>query len=349
MKEQCEIVIIGGTACGPKTAARARRCNPQARITLIEQNENLFSTTCGFPYYVGGLIKLRTSLDVVNPENFRSVLDIRVMNRTRALEIDRQKQKVRVLNLASGEEVGIGYDSLVIATGSLPITLSCEGSQLDGVYPLWSMSDALSLRQLVDGRKLKRAVIVGSGSIGLEVAGELASKRVWVTMIEALDWILPKLVDFEIAAYVEKHLRKKGLDLLFGTRVIRFEGRNGWVKKVITDRSEVEADLVIVAIGVRSNTRLAAEAGLEIESLGGISVDSTLRTGDPNIYAGGDCVENVHRITGKKSWRRCRMASGSVTLPMSQQKKAGSTSARIRIFTGEIVGYARQIMKQIAV
>ncbi len=300
MKMPREIVIIGGTACGPKTAARARRCDPQARITLIEQNENLSSATCGFPYYVGGFIKLRTSLDVVKPENFRSVHNIRVMNRTRALAIDRQQQEVRVLSLESGEEAIIGYDSLVIATGSLPITLSCEDNQLGGIYTLWTMADAMNLRQLMDLRKLKRAVIVGSGLIGLEVAEALASKGLWVTMIEALDWLLPKLLDFEIAAHVERHLRKNGLDLLLGTRVIRFEGQDGWVKKVITNRSEVDADLVILAIGVRPNTHLAAEAGLEIGSLGGIAVDSTLRTNNPNIYAGGDCVENVHRITGKK-------------------------------------------------
>jgi NADPH-dependent 2,4-dienoyl-CoA reductase/sulfur reductase-like enzyme/rhodanese-related sulfurtransferase len=299
MNRPREIVIIGGTACGPKTAARARRCDPQARITIIEQNENLSSATCGFPYYVGGFIKLRTSLDVVNLSNFKSINNIHVMNRTRALAIDRPRQEVRILSMESEKEARIGYDRLVIATGSLPITLSCEGSQLGGIYPLWTMADAVNMRQVVNQRHLKRAVIVGSGLIGLEVAEALASKGLWVTMIEALDWMLPKLLDFETAAYAERHLRKNGLDFLLGTRAIRFEGQDGWVKKVITDSNEMDTDLVILAMGVRPNTKLAAEAGLEIGSFGGIVVDSTLRTNDPHVYAGGDCVENVHRITGK--------------------------------------------------
>lgn len=302
MKTESKIVIIGGTACGPKTAARARRCDPHAKIMIIEQSEYLSSATCGFPYYVGGMIKERTSLDVVKPGFFKSAYNIDVFTNTRAVEINRGEQKVRVVNVASGESRSVGYDKLVIATGSLPIKLSCEGHKLGGIYPLWTMLDAMNVRRLLDQRKIRKAVVVGSGLIGLEVAEALVAQGLWVTMIEALDWLLPKLIDFEIAAYAERHLKKQGLDLLWGTRVIRFEGQDGWVKKVITDRKEVDTDLVILAVGTRPNVKLAAEAGIEIGKIGGISVHSNLQTNDPNIYAGGDCVENINRITLKKTF-----------------------------------------------
>lgn len=301
MKTENKIVIIGGTACGPKTAARARRCDPHAKITIIEQSEYLSSATCGFPYYVGGTIQKRTSLDVMKPELFKSAYNIDVFTQTRAVEINRREQNVRVVHVASGESRFLGYDKLVIATGSLPIQLSCEGYQLGGIYPLWTMLDAINVRRLVDQRKIKKAVVVGSGLIGMEVAEGLVAQGLRVTMIDALDWLLPKLLDFEIAAYAEKHLKKQDVDLLWGARVIRFEGQDGWVKKVVTDRHAIDADLVILAIGTRPNVALAEDAGIEIGTLGGISVNSILQTNDPNIYAGGDCVENIHRITLKKT------------------------------------------------
>ncbi|OPY89853.1 MAG: NADH peroxidase [Syntrophaceae bacterium PtaU1.Bin231] len=300
MNRNRKIVIIGGTACGPKTAARARRCDPDADITIIEQNEHLSSATCGFPYYVGGLITRRNTLEVVKPAHFRNTLDVRVLNHTRALEINRREQIVRVTNPA-GEEASLAYDKLVIATGSTPIMLSGAGVELGGIYPLWTMLDALHLRQLVEQRKMKEAVIVGSGLVGLETAEALVLQGLRVTMVEALDWLLPKLLDFEIAAYAERELKKNGMELLWGARVLRFEGEDGWVKEVITDRKTLPADLVISAIGTRPNVKLAADAGLEIGKAGGISVDSRLQTSDPNIYAGGDCVENVNRITLKKT------------------------------------------------
>jgi NADPH-dependent 2,4-dienoyl-CoA reductase/sulfur reductase-like enzyme len=209
MKGNRKIVVIGGTACEPKTAARARRCDPHAEITIIEQYEYLSSATCGFPYYVGGLIKQRNSLDVVKPAHFKSTLDIDVLNNTRALEINRREQKVRVTNLVSGENASLGYDKLVIATGSIPISLPCDGSELGGIYPLRMMLDAVNVRQLVEQRKIKKAVVVGSGLIGLEVAEALAAQGLQVTMIEALDWLLPRLVDFEIATYAERELKKR--------------------------------------------------------------------------------------------------------------------------------------------
>ncbi|OPY86282.1 MAG: NADH peroxidase [Smithella sp. PtaU1.Bin162] len=300
MTAKHKIVVIGGTACGPKAAARSRRCDQQADITIIEQTEYVSSATCGFPYYVGGRITQRKSLDVVAPAYFKKNMNINLLSNTRAMEIDRQKQKVRICGVQNGQESWIEYDKLILATGSSPIGLSCEGSKLKGICSLWTMFDALKLRELVDGRKIKSAVFVGAGLIGLEVAEGLVAQGLQVTVVEALDWILPKLIDFEIAAYAERHLKKSGLQIIAGTSVVCFEGEDGWVKKVITDKGKIDADLVVMAIGTRPNVQLAADAGLAIGSLGGINVNLFLRTSDPNIYAGGDCVENVSRITQKK-------------------------------------------------
>lgn len=300
MKTNRKIVVIGGTACGPKAAARARRCDPSAEITIIEQSGYVSSATCGFPYYVGGLIKFRNSLEVVKPAHFQNTLGINVLTNTRAIEINRRDHEVRLTNPAAGGDSLLSYDKLVIATGSSPISLSCTGSELKGIYPLWTMQDTLAVHQIMEQRKMEKAVVVGSGLVGLEVAEGLAAQGLQVTIVEALDWLLPKLLDFEIAAYAARELRRHGLDLLWGTRVIQFEGRDGWVSEVITDRRAIAADLVVSAIGTRPNTKLAADAGLRIGELGGISVNKHLQTSDPDIYAGGDCVENINRITGKK-------------------------------------------------
>ena len=152
MKQDQKIVIIGGTACGPKTAARVRRCNPQAKITIIEQTEYLSSATCGFPYYVGGRIKQRTSLEVVKLPYLKNAYNVEVLNHTRALEIDRGEKKVRVTNVVSGENTDVAYDKLVIATGGSPIRLYCDGADLNGIYPVWTMLDALTVREWVDGK-----------------------------------------------------------------------------------------------------------------------------------------------------------------------------------------------------
>ena len=301
MKKQNNIVIIGGIACGPKAAARARRCDPQAKITLIEQRENLSVATCGFPYYISGVIARQGALLSRGPGFFKEVMDIDVLNRTRAVAVDRKNHQVEVQNLENDQTSTLDYDKLVLATGSTPTVPNLKGKNLSGVVTLSRIEDALAIRELVAARQIKRAVIIGAGLIGMEMAEALVAQGLEVSMVEALGWALPALLDFEIAAYLEKHLRAKGVNLLFGQGVTGFEGdEEGWVKKVLTDKTELEAGLALLAIGVRPNTGLAAEAGLEIGASRGIAVNSHMQTSDPDIYAGGDCVENVDRITGQK-------------------------------------------------
>ncbi len=301
MERQSNIVIIGGTACGPKAGARARRCNPKARITIVEQEEDLSTATCGLPYYVSGVIDSQSDLVAHKHDFFRDVMDMEVLTRTKALAIDCEAHKVEILNLETNRVSTIGYDKLVLAIGSIPAIPDLEGRHLGGIFTLTKIKDANAIRNLISTHEIKKATIIGAGLIGLEMAEAFACQGLEVTVVETLDWVLPTLLDFEVAAYIEKHLRDKGVNLLLGQRVIGFEGdENGWVGKVITGDTELDTRLVLLALGVRPNTRLAQDAGVTIGSTGGIAVNHYLQTSDSDIYAGGDCVENINRITQQK-------------------------------------------------
>jgi len=301
MEKRNNIVIIGGIACGPKAAARARRCDPQSQITIVEQGENLSVATCGLPYYISGVIDSQSDLIARGRNFFKEVMNIDVLTRTRALAIDRKTHRVEVLNLRTDKVSTIAYDKLVLATGSLPAVPDLKGKNLEGVFTLSKIEEAHTIRNLVSPHKIKKAVIIGAGLIGLEMAEAFVSQGLEVTVVEALDWVMPTLLDFEVAARVEKHLRDKGVKLLLGQGVVGFEGdEKGRVRKVITEKAELETDLALLAIGVRPNTKLAQDAGLSIGSTGGIAVNHHLLTNDPDIYAGGDCVENVNLVTQQK-------------------------------------------------
>jgi len=301
VEKQNNIVVIGGTACGPKAAARARRLDQKARITIIEEEENLSTATCGLPYYVGGVIENQSSLVARRPDFFKDVMNIDVLTDTRAVAIKRKAHQVELLNLGTNQTTTMSYDKLVLATGSVPAIPKLEGRDLGGIFTLTKLKDALALRSLIAPREIKKAVIVGAGLIGLEMAEAFIAQGLEVTMIEALDWILPTMLDFEIAAPIEKHLRAKGVNLILGQRVSGFEGdSNRWVNKIITKDTELEGRLVLLSLGVKPNVKLAQDARLKIGALGGVDVNEYLQTSDPDIFAGGDCVENVNRITGQK-------------------------------------------------
>ncbi|MEJ2066868.1 MAG: FAD-dependent oxidoreductase [Deltaproteobacteria bacterium] len=301
MARRNTIVIIGGTACGPKAAARARRCDPHASITLVEQGTTLSTATCGMPYYISGVINNQENLVGQHQDFFHDVIDTDVLSRTQATAVDRNAHTVDIHSLDSDRGSKLEYDKLVIATGSVPVVPDLEGSALGGIFTLTKIEDALAIRKAISPHTIKHAVIIGAGLIGLEMVESFITAGLKVTVIEALDWVLPALMDFEIAASLDRHLRAQGANLLLGQRVMGFEGNGkGWVRKVITGDTELEAEIVLLAIGAKPNTRLAREAGLSIGSTGGIAVNHYLQTSDPDIYAGGDCVENVNLITQQK-------------------------------------------------
>ncbi len=296
------IVIIGGVACGPKAAARARRRNPDAEIVIIEQGEHISYAGCGIPYYVGGSVGELAHLWTTQFElerdvsYFKAIKDIDVRVHTKALSIDRGAKRVRVRNMQTGDETDVPYDRLVLATGATPVRPPIEGIDGDRVFSLHVPQDGARIRELVEAGEVDDAVIIGGGSIGLEAAESFFAHGVDITIVEREDQLLPKLLDPDMAAFVKRELEGNDLNVLTAETVTRIESGGN----VITDKREIDADIVLVAVGVAPNVALAQEAGLNIGTTGAIAVNEYLETSDPSIYAGGDCVESTNRITGQK-------------------------------------------------
>jgi NADPH-dependent 2,4-dienoyl-CoA reductase/sulfur reductase-like enzyme/rhodanese-related sulfurtransferase len=299
------IVVIGGVAAGPKAAARARRRDPQAEITIVERGSLLSYAGCGLPFYVEGLIHdvddlMSTTAGTVRDSAFfADVKDIRILTRTEAQRIDRAGNVVHVRDLVSGAAAQLPYDKLVLATGATPVVPPVEGMDLQNVFRLHHPADAVAMREAVETGAIRQAVLIGGGLIGLETAAALTARGVHVTVVEMMDQLLAALLDLEMAAYLHRGLRQR-LAIRLGERVLRLEGdTTGRVARVYTTNGAVEAQLVLVATGVRPNVQLARDAGIAIGKTGGIAVNARLQTSDPDIYAGGDCVENVHLVSGQ--------------------------------------------------
>ncbi len=307
MAEKKRIVVIGGSAAGPKAAARAKRLAPDADVVIIQKAPEMSMASCGYPYYAGGVFDNRNALlstpygEVRDTNFFLNTKGVRPRTETEALTIDRQRRTVQCRDLRSGEVDEIPYDKLIIATGSKARKLQVPGSDLQGVTTLLSMRDADFLRRIRDEGTVKRAVVIGGGLIGIETCEALRLSGVDVTVIEMLPQILTFL-DWDLAKIVENHIRSKGANVITSMKLAAFLGENGRLTGVrLENGSELPCELAVMAAGVIPNAGLAAAAGLEIGSTGGIKVDEYMRTSDPDIYAVGDCVELVHRITGKKT------------------------------------------------
>ena len=302
---QKKIVVIGGVAAGLKAAAKARRCDPTAQITVIEKGELISYGACGMPYYVGGDVDsaedlMKTPAGALrDPAFFRSVKDITVLTKTLATKIDRAAKTVHIRNLADNSEDVLSYDKLVIATGATAVKPRLPGIDLKNIYQLWHPNDAKAVRQGVQRGLFNNAVIIGAGLVGLEMAEALTNWEIPVTIVEMRQQVFPAFLDQEIAGIVAKYAEEKGITILTEETVVRFTGSSA-VEAVETNKRVIPADLVILAMGARPNVELAKEAGLHIGETGAIAVDDELLTSDPDIYAGGDCVENANYLTGKK-------------------------------------------------
>ena len=302
-----KIVIIGGIATGPKAAARARRLDSDAEITIVERGGLFSYAGCGMPFYIEGIIEALPSLlctprGVVRDDAYFDIeKEIAALCWTEATKINRGDKTVTVRGVESGEEYDILYDKLVLAVGASPIVPRMQGSDLIGVHRLYSPIDADAIRKELEAGRSKVAII-GGGLIGMEVCGAFVSRGCQVTVLEMMDRLVPALMDEDISLLLEEYLRENGVDVRKGSRVVRLLGDGtGRVAGVETaDGQQVEADLVMMAIGVRPNVELAKAAGLEIGETGAIAVNEFLQTSDPDIYAGGDCVENTCMITGRK-------------------------------------------------
>ena len=301
-----KVVIIGGVATGPKVAARLRRLQPEAEITIVEQGELISYGACGLPLYLGNLVPqldelMMTSAGLMrDAQFFRDQKGVQFLIRTKALKINRTEKTVLVRNLQSGIEQTLPYDTLVLATGAKAFVPPMPGVDLGQVFTLHSPQDAQKLKQIIQAKKLKHVTILGAGLIGLEVADALAGPRLKVTLCEAGPYVLPKLLDPDMAQLVERQMRGRGIDIRLSSRIQAFEGdAEGKVCKVVTDLGYIETEAVVISAGVRPEVELAKEAGIKIGVTGAIHVDKHMRTNDPSIFAGGDCAEQVHVLTGK--------------------------------------------------
>ena len=300
-----QVVIIGGVALGPKAACRFKRLEPESNVIMLDRSPRISYGGCGIPYYVSGEVSDITGLQstafhmVRNPGFFHDVKDVDARNETEVTAIDRAAKTVTAKHLPTGREETIPYDKLVLAMGSRPRKLPIKGLDLAGVHTVDSLEAAESIKKAVAAGGVGSVAIIGSGFIGLEMA--VAFADMWgleVTVIELFDQILPGVTGPTLSTMARKHMEEKGVAFRLSEQVARIEG-DGKVERVVTDKGVIEADMVIVSVGVVPNSELAKAAGIAVSERGGVLVDECMRTSDPDIYAGGDCIEVKNLVTGQ--------------------------------------------------
>ncbi len=292
-----KIVIIGGVAGGASAAARLRRLKESFEIILLEKGPYVSFANCGLPYYVGNIIKEQKSLELVSPRRFKSWFNINVKINNEAISIEKTKKQVLVRDLGTMHEYSLDYDSLLIATGSTPVIPPFKGLEDIPFHIIWTIPDAVKLKEFVEKNKIEEAVIIGGGFIGLEMAENLVEKGIKVKIIEMLDQVMPS-IDKEMAQLIHKELKLNGVALILEDPVESFARTEDDKYTVKTKGGrEIETELIVMAVGIKPTSNLALDSGLELNSKGYIIVNEYMRTSDPNIYAVGDAVQVNHYQT----------------------------------------------------
>lgn len=286
-------LIIGGVAGGASAAARLRRLREKDEIVMLERGEYVSFANCGLPYFIGGVITDKSKLTLQTPESFKARFNIDVRVQSEAVKIDPAQKTVAVKDLKTGEIYNESYDNLILSPGAEPVKPNIEGADASFVFTLRNIPDTMKIKAFLNEKQPRDAVVVGGGYIGLEMAENLKEAGLNVTVAELSEHLIPSL-DFDMAADVHRYLKSKGINLLLnnGVKAIK-DGR------VVLNRGEVKADMVIMSAGVKPETRLARECGIPLNGRGSIIVDSHMRTGVPDIYAVGDAVEVHDFITGQ--------------------------------------------------
>lgn len=290
-------IIIGAVAGGASTAARLRRLDEHAEIVIFEKGEYISYANCGLPYYIGNVIKDRNKLFVQTALSFSARFRVDVRIRTEVTGIGPAARMVTAVDLNTGEKYFETYDKLILSPGATPIRPVLPGIDLEGIFTVRNVTDTDFIKEYIGQFQSKRAVVIGAGFIGLEMAENLKELGLDVSVVEMGNQILAP-VDFPIAALAQQHLREKGINLFLNTAVEGFRREDGQLKVLVRDAGELEADLVILSIGVKPDTRLAVEAGLKLGPANGILVNEYLQTSDENIYAVGDAIEFPNPISG---------------------------------------------------
>lgn len=290
-----KVVIIGGVAAGATAAAKVRRLSADAEITILEAGADISFANCGLPYYIGGDIKSRSKLILQSPESFNEQYNTAVHIHTTATAIDRENRVVHAMDSRTGEKRSYEYTKLILAQGGKPIAPPLPGADQDHVFQLWTLDDMDRIHNFINDKKPKTAVVVGGGFIGLEMTEALAKRGLKVSVVEMMPHVMG-IMEAEIAGFIQEELVAYGVDLYTNKALSEVKANSVLLK----DGTVVDADMVLMSIGVRPTLKLAQESGLVMGEAGGILVDSTLKTSDDNIFAAGDMIELEHRVLGKK-------------------------------------------------
>lgn len=349
-------IIIGGVAGGATAAARIRRADENAEIVLVEKGKYISYANCGLPYYIGGVIKSRDKLFVQTPEAFSRRFNVDVRTRHEALSIDTERHEVSIRR-ADGTTYSETYDRLLLSPGAEPVRPPLEGIDTEGIFTLRNVDDTDRIHSYLGTHRVRHAVVVGGGFIGLEMAENLHHAGAGVSIVEMADQVMAP-VDFSIASHVHRHLMDKGVGLWLGRGVERFTSENGSIKVWLNTGETLSADLVLLSIGVRPSVKLAREAGIELGARG-IKVNRWLQTSSPEVYAVGDAIEYEHPIAGGP-WlnylagpanRQARIAADNMVYGNREEYEGsiGTSVAKVFDITVGATGLAAKHLKRMGV
>jgi NADPH-dependent 2,4-dienoyl-CoA reductase/sulfur reductase-like enzyme len=295
------IAVIGGVAAGTSAAAKARRTDKDAEIVIFEKGTDISYGGCGLPYYISDVIKEREDLIAFTAEEFEEKYGVEVKIKHEVTDIDAEAKKLTYKNLENGEEKSYEFDKLVIATGATPIKPPFKGVDLENVFTLRNVDNGDAIKTAVQSEEVKDAVIIGAGLIGLEMAESFSDAGLNVKVIELQPQVLPPFSE-EMAELVEKELKENGVEVILDDGVDYFKGNEKLQSVVTQSGREFKADIALLSIGVKANTKLAEKAGIEIGETGAIQVNKKMETNLKDIYAAGDCAESVNILTGEPAW-----------------------------------------------
>lgn len=349
-------IIIGGVAGGATAAARIRRADENAEIVLVEKGKYISYANCGLPYYIGGVIKSRDKLFVQTPEAFSRRFNVDVRTRHEALSIDTERHEVSIRR-ADGTTYTETYDRLLLSPGAEPVRPPLEGIDTEGIFTLRNVDDTDRIHSYLGTHRVRHAVVVGGGFIGLEMAENLHHAGAGVSIVEMADQVMAP-VDFSIASHVHRHLMDKGVGLWLGRGVEKFTSENGSIKVWLNTGETLSADLVLLSIGVRPSVKLAREAGIEL-GVRGIKVNRWLQTSSPDVYAVGDAIEYEHPIAGGP-WlnylagpanRQARIAADNMVYGNREEYEGsiGTSVAKVFDITVGAAGLAAKHLKRMGV
>lgn len=350
-----KVVVVGGVAGGASAAARLRRLDENAEIIILERGEYISFANCGLPYYIGEVIKKRDNLVVQSPDDMkkRFNLDVRVLNEVKNIDIE--KKQIDIYDIKNKKNYRESYDKLILSPGAVPIKPPIKGFDTPNVFTLRDIPDTLAIKNFVDERNPKSAVVVGAGFIGMELMENLHRRGIAITIVELAEQVLAPL-DSEMASLIHQHLKEKKVEFYLNDAVKEVEYREEFSLVKLGSGREIKTDMVLIGIGVRPEATLAKGTGLEIGKRGGIKVDRTLKTSNPNIYAVGDAIEVIDYINGNPTLiplagpanKQGRIAANNICgIPEKYEGTQGTSILKVFDMTVAATGNNEKLLKRL--